>query len=96
MTTAATLLGALRRPRLLVQAARAGVSAYVRDVHLAPLAPTADPQRDPAGVIARLRTLEEEWEAARRARATQYSPGRHVAVLVALLAEARLCAARPA
>ncbi|HEU0222500.1 MAG TPA: DUF6477 family protein [Paracoccaceae bacterium] len=95
MTDPRSLIAALRRPRLLVRAARAGKRAYVRELHLAPLAPQADPRRDPVGAIARLKQVEEACESARRSRAADYSPGSHISVLAALLAEVELMV-RPA
>jgi Family of unknown function (DUF6477) len=83
-------ISALRRPRLLVRAARAGMRAYQREAHLAPLAPHADPCRDPVAVIETLREMEENCEGARRARSEQYSPAWHVSVLTALLGEMAL------
>lgn len=93
MTDTRALLGQLRRPRLLIRAARAGVGGYSRETHLTPLAPTADPGSDPVGVIERLKGMEAACEAARRGRAAGYSPGWHVQILVALLAEAERLAA---
>lgn len=87
MSEPAPILANLRRPRLLVRAARAGTRAYCRETHLARLAAAADPARDPGGIVGFLRGLEARWEDRRRANAADYSPAAHVAVLVALLAE---------
>ncbi|WP_232830492.1 DUF6477 family protein [Oceanicella sp. SM1341] len=81
---------ALRRPGLLLRAARAGLAAYARDAHLARLLPGTDPRRDPQATLRRLREMEAACETARRARETGYSPSSHVSVLVALLAETRM------
>lgn len=85
----------IRRPGLLVRAARAGLRGYRRDPHLAELLPAADPERDPGGTLARLREIERGCEAARRAGAAEYSPAWHVSILAALLAETRALAAGP-
>jgi hypothetical protein len=82
------LIAALDRPSLLVRAARLGVRAYSRAAHLPRLLDVeAAPPTGPA--ILRLLTAEAELEGARRAGAL-YEPGRHVAVLAALLGEARV------
>lgn len=85
-----------RRPGLLMRAARAGLAAYVREVHLARLAPGIDAGRDRQATLTRLREIEAEHESARRDRRTGYSPSSHVNVLVALLAEMRMGAGRAA
>ncbi|MBK1636599.1 DUF6477 family protein [Rhodovulum adriaticum] len=78
----------LRRPRLLVQAARAGQADYRRDRTLARLLPGN--HAAPAGTLRRLMALELEMETERRAGAATYPVARHVEILIALMAEARL------
>lgn len=89
MTDFATMLAALRRPRILVQAARCGLADYRRDRDLRRIL------RLPKAVAAAraLDTLiaeEQRLETIRTTGEATYSLQRHVAVLTALLAEARL------
>lgn len=86
MTDLASVLTALRRPKLLIRAARAGVVDYRRDRDLKRLlrARTA-----PAEAIDTLLDEENRLEATRAAGEATYSIQRHVAVLTAILAEAR-------
>lgn len=89
MTDFATVLAALRRPRILVRAARCGLSDYRRDRDLRRIL------RVPRATVASraLDTLlaeEQRLETNRTTGEATYSLQRHVAVLTALLAEARL------
>ena len=89
MTDLATVLNALRRPKILIRAARAGVVDYRRDrdlKRLLRLTRTAAPQQ----AIGSLLLEESRLEATRAAGEATYSIQRHVAVLTAILAEARL------
>jgi len=79
----------LRRPRLLIRAARAGLKSYVRDAHLAAILPTAA-LGERNSVLGHLRAIEAECENARRCRSAEYSLSRHVGILIALLAETAL------
>ena len=89
MTDFAALLTALRRPRILIRAARAGLS---------------DPRRDgrpnrPRGsdrTFGALLAEEDALETHRTSGAATYDPRRHIAVLTALLAEARAAQSLPA
>ncbi len=88
MTDFAPLLAALRRPRILLAAARAGLADYRRE---------RDPRRlrragqtSPEAALGALIAEERELETHRTAGEATYSPKRHIAVLTALLAEARL------
>ena len=84
-----TFLSQLRRPRLLVRAARHGLQDYRRDRDLARLIrTTASPQ--PAAALEALFETEELLEATRRAGDANYSIARHIEVLIAMMAEARL------
>ncbi|HKK34768.1 MAG TPA: DUF6477 family protein [Paracoccaceae bacterium] len=84
---------ALRRPRLLVRAAKAGAALYRRERDLAPLLPAmATSARKAADVASRLEAAEAELEALRMAGAPDYPLRRHVAVLSALLAERAVAA----
>lgn len=89
MTHILETLARLRRPRLLVSAARCGQADYRRSLDLPrilrmPQAPA------PARAAAILLEMEEMLDDARRTQDAGYNAGRHVEVLIALLAEARL------
>lgn len=89
MTDLATILAALRRPKILVRAARAGVVDYRRDrdlKRLLRLGRSAAPTQALGHLLAEERRLEET----RAAGEATYSIQRHVALLTAILAEARL------
>lgn len=82
------LVNALRRPRLLLQAVRHGLTEYHRDRLLRRLlGGTTLP--GPRRAVAALLLSEEHLETARRAGDASYNPARHVEVLVALISEAR-------
>jgi Family of unknown function (DUF6477) len=89
MTDFADVLRALHRPKILVRAARAGVREYQRDRDLKRVMNTGtEPSRAQA-----MRTLlaeEDRLEVSRTSGGANYSIQRHVAVLTALLAEARV------
>lgn len=83
-----TLLGNLKRPRLLVRTARIGAEDYRREAHLRrALGNTQLPR--PAQAIMRLMDIEKEQNEMRRTRSAHYSAMRHVDVLIALMGEAR-------
>ncbi len=89
MTDIATALADLRRPKILIRAARAGISDYRRDRDLKRLLRDlkgAAP-RDP---LAPLLAEEGRLEATRASGGATYNIQRHVAVLTALLAEFRM------
>lgn len=89
MTDVTALLATLRRPRLLIRAARFGLADYNRDRDLKRLMRLpATPH--PRAAVDRLISAEAELEACRRSGGAAYSPARHVEVLIALMAEARL------
>ncbi|SFK64202.1 DUF6477 family protein [Shimia haliotis] len=84
-----TLLNTLRRPRLLMRAARAGCNEYRRDAHLhRHLGPGKLPKHSTA--LRRLIEKEDSLNTARKQKATSYSLVAHVDVLIALMGEARL------
>lgn len=84
-------LSTIRRPALLVRAARFALRGYCRQRDLDRLIPGAEPH--PAGaVLPRILAAEAEVETARRAGAGHYDPARHIALLVAIMGEARLLA----
>ncbi|MFB9150513.1 DUF6477 family protein [Roseovarius ramblicola] len=83
------VLGALRRPPLLVRAARLGASAYNRGASL-PRLIGPGPLPAPAGALARLIEIERAQDTARRDGAATWRAADHVAVLIAVMGEARL------
>jgi hypothetical protein len=89
MTDFRTLLADLRRPRLLIRAARFGVADYRRDRDLRRLI-NASPRTTPETALPRLFSAEEQMEEIRRTGDATYSVSRHIEVLIALIAEARL------
>lgn len=85
------LLNDLRRPRLLMRAARFGVVDYRRDRDLKRLIEVA---ASPETTVTRLLTEEGKMEENRKSGDAGYSIARHIDVLIALLAEARLVSGR--
>lgn len=83
-----SMIRALKRPKLLVQAARFGVDDYNRDQHLRRIFKT-DLLPRPAAAAVKLLDLESEMNDQRRIRSANYSPARHLQVMIALLAEAK-------
>lgn len=81
-----TTLTELRRPRLLMQAARLGLADYRRERDLRRLLPDALPT---ARVLSDLIAVEARMEQNRRQGGIGYSPARHVDALIALMAETR-------
>lgn len=89
MTDFAALLADLRRPRLLIRAARAGLQDYRRDRDLRRLI-GAGGGIAPEAAMTALMAAEEGVEAARLLGETGYSLSRHIDLLIALMAELRL------
>ncbi len=87
-TSATSALSALRRPRLLIRAARFGIANYDRTRSLRRIFPETNgyPGADPVAPL-----IEEEaaFETRRVRGDASYSVARHVEVLVALMCEAR-------
>lgn len=83
------MIGALNRPRLLVSAARFGVDDYSRSAHLPRLLKVAAPPRTGEAIV-KLLDLEAALEAKRASGSADYAVARHVAVLAALMGEARI------
>ncbi len=79
----------LRRPRLLMSAARHGLAEYRRTRDLTRLLGHCP---DAASAVAELADMEAEAEAARRAGSPAWSCIRHVEVLIALMSERALSA----
>lgn len=87
MTDCRTLLATLRRPRLLMRAARFGLADYRRERDLRRhVAMPASPEDTVSSLI----SVEARLEATRIAGDAAYSVARHIEVLIALLAEAQL------
>lgn len=87
MTDFRTLLAQLRRPRLLIRAARFGIVDYRRERDLRRLVEAPLP---PDRALPRLIDEEERLEHSRREGRADYSVARHIEVLIALMAEVRL------
>jgi hypothetical protein len=87
MTDFRALLAELRRPQLLIRAARHGLADYRRDRDLRRL---LDSQPSPDRAVRRLLSEEENLEAIRLSGAANYSVTRHIEVLIALMCEVRL------
>lgn len=87
MSDTRTILGTLRRPPLLMRAVRAGLAHYRRGPALRRL---AGGETLPARALTRLLAHEARMEETRASGGAGYSPARHVELLVALVAEARL------
>lgn len=89
MTTAATAdLATIRRPKILIRAARAGVTEYHRDRDLKRLLRVGKAARNDRA-LASLIAEENRLESKRTSGEATYSIQRHVAILTALIAEAR-------
>ncbi|SFU05786.1 DUF6477 family protein [Sedimentitalea nanhaiensis] len=84
-----SMLNALRRPQLLIRAARFGVQDYRRDRHLQRLLGYGALPR-PAAAIMRLMEVERTLNDQRREDDAGYSLTRHVDVLIAMMGEAQL------
>ena len=89
MSDLSTILANLRRPRLLIRAARHGIQDYRRDRDLRRLINASTPP-SPETALTRLFDAEEQAEQTRRNGDAGYSIGRHVELLIAMMAEARL------
>jgi uncharacterized Fe-S cluster-containing radical SAM superfamily protein len=87
MTDFRALLAELRRPQLLIRAARYGLADYRRDRDLRRL---LDSQPSPDRAVRRLLSEEESLEAIRLSGAASYSVTRHIEVVIALMSEVRL------
>lgn len=87
MTDFQVLIANLRRPRLLIRAARFGLADYRRDRDLRRLlGQISTPDHD----VERLMSEEERLEEDRRAGEASYSVTRHIEILIALISETRL------
>ena len=82
-------LNTLTRPRLLINAARLGMSDYRRETHLTRHLGPNVPRRT-EDVLRQLMALESDLDQARQIRAASYSIARHVGIMIAMMHEARL------
>ncbi|MDA5556080.1 DUF6477 family protein [Shimia sp. MMG029] len=82
-------LATLRRPRLLIRAARAGTQDYTRNQHLKRVLGVTQTPRN-LEALTRLMTLEAELNEERRKNAASYSIVRHVDLMIAMMGEAQL------
>lgn len=87
-----TLLADLRRPQLLIRAARFGLAEYRRDRDLKRL---IDGQPAPDRSIPKLLSEEERMEETRQRGDAGYSVARHIEVMIALMAEVSLLPRNP-
>ena len=88
MTHCLSHLQTLRRPPLLIRAARACARDYARQRHLRQL--LGDPLPDSAElVLTRLIPIESRMDSLRRDSRADYSVCRHIEILAAMMAEAR-------
>ncbi|MFV2038297.1 MAG: DUF6477 family protein [Paracoccaceae bacterium] len=89
MTDFVTRLSALRRPRLLIRAARFGLTDYNRARDLKRLMRTTTVP-SPAHAVGSLMNEEARLEETRQAGDANYRVAHHIEVLIALMAEAQL------
>ncbi|PYC48355.1 hypothetical protein DI396_05025 [Litorivita pollutaquae] len=83
------MLTTLRRPRLLIRAARIGMEDYRRDHHLRRLLGHGALPRSGAALL-RLMEMEADLNDLRRQSNASYSVINHVDLLIAMMAEAQI------
>lgn len=84
-----TMLRELKRPGLLVRAARFGLDDYRRDSALRRVLKCEELPRSGEALML-LMELEDMLNTQRKDDAANYSPGRHISVLTALMGETRI------
>ncbi|THH38423.1 hypothetical protein E4Z66_02305 [Aliishimia ponticola] len=84
-----TYIAGIDRPKLLVKAARIGADTYHRDRHLPRLLRSAGAPKSALSLL-KLAEIEADLNTQRVAKDATYSVTRHVAVLSAIVGEARL------
>lgn len=94
MTDIMQLLGSLRRPRLLIRAARFGMVDYNRNRDLKRVLKSSTVPT-PVKAVNTLIAEEARIEETRNSGDVSYSVSRHVDILIALMAEARLIPTGP-
>jgi uncharacterized protein DUF6477 len=82
-----SIFNTLRRPRILIRAARIGAADYRRERDLKRLLRAAK-LPNPSKTMPRLLAMEQDIEATRKAGYATYSISKHVEILAALVAEA--------
>lgn len=90
-----SMLNALRRPRLLMRAARIGAEDYRRNAHLPRLLGYGQMPRHGAALM-RLVEIESDLNDQRLSEDSAYSLLRHIDVLIAIVGEARIMRAAQA
>ncbi len=88
-------LARLRRPHLLIRAARIGADDYQRGIHLPRLLGTGLPPRHGVA-LEMLMEIEAEMDHSRRQNAADYAMIKHVEVMIAVIAESRVLRATQA
>ena len=95
MQDALTILQKLRRPKLLMRAARIGACEYKRVAHLPRLLGYGRMAKNSQAIL-RLIEIEENLNALRKAGESAYNLLRHIDVMLAIVGEGRdLCASQP-
>jgi hypothetical protein len=84
-----SMLNTLRRPRLMMRAARIGAEEYRRAVHLPRLLGDKCPARS-GNALMQLMDMEAEFEMKRTTGDPGYRLAGHVDVLIAIIGEARV------
>jgi hypothetical protein len=92
MSDSRTTLSEMRRPSILMRAARLGLPDYNRGHWLKRLVPG---ETSADRILPRLLNAEEELELIRKRGDASYSITRHIEVLIALLAEVSLMRRAP-
>jgi len=92
MLDIATRIAQLRRPKLLISAARFGIDDYIRNTHLKRILKN-DVIPRPAPAVMQLLDIESALNEARITKQATYSVARHVDVMTAIMAEAQTLAA---
>lgn len=82
----------LKRPGLLVRAAKFGIDDYRRD-HMLPRLLKTDAAPRPGEALMMLMDVEGLLDEQRRTNEAAYRPSQHISVLTALMGEARVLAA---
>ena len=79
----------LKRPKLLVRAAKFGLDDYARHYHLKRCL-RRDDMPAPGRALVALLDLEKQLNSERETKSGNYQLARHIEVLVAIMAEAQL------
>ena len=88
MTDLTTQLTDLRRPRLLIRAARHGLSSYRRSRDLQRISGQSQ-SASPRTVVEALMMQEHQVERTRKSQDGTYSAAKHIELLIAIMAESR-------